>query len=214
MKEIWGKQVFETLKEIIDPSHVAVLVIDVQNDYCTEGGYFEKRRFDLSTIKEMLSRLKVFLTKAREKKVPIVFIQQTTHPEGKTESPAWLYFRVKDGKSPFYTVDGTWGHNFVEGFQPLNHEPVVKKYRPSAFINTNLELVLRSMEIKSVIVTGVTTQWCVASTARDALFHDYYTVVVSDCVDSYSTELHECSLKILSSRMDVVDSKEIVKAWE
>jgi ureidoacrylate peracid hydrolase len=214
MRDIWGKTVFETLKEVVDPAHTAVLVIDVQNEYCLEGGHFEKNGYDLSMIRQMLPRLKGFLEKAREKKVPVAFIQQTAHPEGKTESPAWLYFRVKDGKSPFYTIDGTWGHDFVEGIRPINHEAIVKKARSSAFVNTNLDLLLRSMRIQSVIVTGVVTQGCVDSTARDASFYDYYTVVVSDCVASHSRELHECSLKVLSTRMDVVESKAIVKAWE
>jgi len=59
----------------------------------------------------------------------------------------------------------------------------------------------------------VITQGCVESTARDAMFHDYYTVVMEDCVATYSRDLHEASLKVMRSRFDVLPSGELIEIW-
>ena len=74
---------------------------------------------------------------------------------------------------------------------------MVKKYRSSAFWGTNLDLLLRSNGIKSLIMAGCTTEGCVESTARDALFNDYYVVVAEDCVASDDRAQHEASLLLM-----------------
>jgi ureidoacrylate peracid hydrolase len=91
---------------------------------------------------------------------------------------------------------------------------VVKKWRSSAFVGTNLDMVLRCNGIKTLVVTGDVTQGCVESTARDASFHDYYVVVLEDCVATYEHDLHEASLKVLRTRVDVTPSGDVLKIWE
>jgi nicotinamidase-related amidase len=188
-------------------------MVDVQNDYCTGGGYFHTIGKDISMIKEMLPHLSNFLNDARQIGVQIFWIQQTTLPDLESESPAWLYCRTRDGKSPHYVVQGTWGHQLVEGFEPRPLDPVVQKFRFSAFTKTSLDLLLHANGVKTVLVAGVVTQGCVEATVRDASYHDYYTVVVKDCVASTSKELHEGSLRYMASRYDLLTSSEILSIW-
>lgn len=110
-------------------------------------------------------------------------------------------------------VPGTPGHEFVRELAPEGSEPVVRKYRSSGFWGTNLDLVLRSNGIKTVVVTGCTTEGCVESTARDAMFCDYYVVVATDCVGSDDREQHDASMLLMRHRFDLAASDEIMDLW-
>jgi nicotinamidase-related amidase len=111
------------------------------------------------------------------------------------------------------TVEGTWGAEILPEVAPQPGDVVVKKWRSSAFVGTNLDMVLRCNDIKSIVVTGDVTQGCVESTARDAAFHDYYVVVLEDCVATYDRDLHEASLKVLRTRVDVAPSGAVLDLW-
>lgn len=89
----------------------------------------------------------------------------------------------------------------------------MRKWRSDSFLKTNLDMVLRAHSVQTVIVTGVVTQGCVESTARAAAFRDYYVVVAEDCVATYDRELHEASLKVLRTRVDVAPSDQILRVW-
>ena len=90
---------------------------------------------------------------------------------------------------------------------------MVKKYRSSGFWGTNLDLLLRSNGIESLVVTGCTTEGCVESTARDALFNDYYVVIVEDCVASDDRAQHEASLLLMRHRFDIASAEEVLRVW-
>jgi ureidoacrylate peracid hydrolase len=213
VKRTFGHDVYETLEEVLDPAHSCVVSIDVQNDFCVPGGHYDRHGKDLSMMAEMLPRLRRFLAGARELGVPVVHLQQTTLPDGKSDSPAWLYLKTRDGKSPDYTLDGTWGWEFVEGCGPVAGEVVVRKHRSSGFVHTNLETILRGHGAKTVVMAGTTTQGCVESTAREASHNDFYAVVVGDCVATTSRKLHEASLLVQSVRHEIIPSDRILGIW-
>ena len=96
---------------------------------------------------------------------------------------------------------------------PADGDVVVKKYRSSGFWGTNLDMLLRSNGIESVVITGCTTEGCVESTARDALFNDYYVVIVEDCVASDDRAQHEASLLLMRHRFDMAGSEEMLRVW-
>ena len=75
-------------------------------------------------------------------------------------------------------------------------------------------MLLRNNNIKSVVLTGVITQGCVESTARDAMFHDYYVVIANDCVATYNKDLHDASLKVMGSRFDMLSSDDVMDIWD
>lgn len=222
MIEIHGKTVLTTIPELVDPAHAALLVIDVQNDCCAPGGAFAAKGADLSLYEQMIPRLETLIGAARRAGVLIVFVQATTLPDYRSQSPAQLLFeaRLKESYPGSDAADfdfcrpGTWGHRFVERIEPREGELVVQKHRSSAFAGTNLDLLLRSNEIKTVIATGCTTEGCVDSTIRDGGFLDYYPVAVRDCIASDNRELHDAALVILEAyRAFVSDSTEVMQAW-
>jgi nicotinamidase-related amidase len=112
-----------------------------------------------------------------------------------------------------YTIPGTPGHEFARDFAPLENELVVRKYRSSGFWGTNLDMLLRSNGIKTVVVGGCTTEGCVESTARDAMFNDFYVVIAEDCVASDDRAQHEASMLLMRHRFDVAVSDEIKRIW-
>jgi nicotinamidase-related amidase len=150
----------------------------------------------------------------------VIHVQNTALAEGRSDSPAQVRFNLRmhaaarrGGPPLTYTVPGTSGHEFVRELAPEGSEPVVRKYRSSGFWGTNLDLVLRSNGIKTVVVTGCTTEGCVESTARDAMFCDYYVVVATDCVGSDDREQHDASMLLMRHRFDLAASDEIMDLW-
>jgi nicotinamidase-related amidase len=217
MIEAHGRQVFTTMEELVDPRHTALVVIDVQNDFCAEGGLMHEMGKDLSMMKPALGNLRRVLEGARAAKVLPIFIQNTWLPQHGVASGSWLRFMiVRYGMDPDRgcTVQDTWGGEILSEVAPAKTEIVVRKWRSNSFIGTNLDLVLRAHEIKTVVITGVVTQGCVESTAREASFRDYYVVVLEDCVATYDRDLHEASLKVMRTRVDVAPSDEVLRVWD
>jgi nicotinamidase-related amidase len=218
--EIEGKQVFTELAELVNPAHVALLLVDMQRDFVEEQGSFARLGVDTSMYPAMRPRLARLLAAARERGVLVVHIQMTTLPGRMSDSPAWLRFNLRmhesarAGGPPLrYTELGTAGREFVGEVRPLPGELVVPKWRSSGFWGTNLDLLLRSNGIQTVVVTGCTTEGCVESTARDALFNDYYVVVAEDCVASDDRQQHDASMLLMRHRFDVVSSISLHTVW-
>jgi nicotinamidase-related amidase len=214
-----GKFVPTTLEELVKTAHTALVMIDIQNDFCAPGGLYSKVNRTLTRGDQVVKNTKLVLEQARRSGVLPVFIQNTTLQNGLSDSPAWIRFRMRSYNSPDpalimeNTVEGTWGWEVVDELRPLPGELRVRKNRSSAFHNTNLDLVLKSNGIQTLVVTGVVTQGCVESTARDAVFHDFFVVVLDDCVDTFSRELHEASMKIMATRFDIIHSSDLLALW-
>ncbi|HEX5401895.1 MAG TPA: isochorismatase family cysteine hydrolase [Pseudonocardiaceae bacterium] len=220
MIEIEGKQVFTELAELVNPAHAALLVVDMQRDFVETQGSFGCLGVDTSMYPAMRPRLAGLLAAARDHGVLVVHVQMTTLPGRMSDSPAWLRFNLRmhesarAGGPPLrYTELGTTGHEFIDELQPLPGELVVPKWRSSGFWGTNLNLLLRSNGVQTVVVTGCTTEGCVESTARDALFNDYYVVVAEDCVASDDPAQHDASLLLMRHRFDVVSSTSLHDVW-
>ena len=214
MKEMYGKQVYDSLEEIVNPKHTALVIVDMQNDFCSPDGQFARGGLDMSMLLELVPNLVRFVEEARKAGIMVIFIQNTTLGQGLSDSPSWLHFKSKvPGVVPEYTMEGTWGQEFCAGLEPRDGEPIIKKHRSGAFVATDLDLVLRANGIESIIVTGCVTHGCVLATAIHGALNNYYVVVARNCVASYSPELHEAALKIMSNRLDVMSSEEILKNW-
>lgn len=218
MIEVDGKQVFTELSELVDASHTALVVVDVQRDFCLPGGAFDRLGIDMSMYPAMLERLGRLLEGARAAGVLVIYIQMTTLPDRRIESPAQIRFnmrlhaRATDGPLE-YALDGTPGQEIAPQIAPVDGDLVVKKYRSSGFWGTNLDMLLRSNGIKSLVLTGCTTEGCVESTARDALFCDYYVVIPEDAVASDDREQHDASLLLMRHRFDIATSERVLELW-
>jgi nicotinamidase-related amidase len=212
-----GQQVFTETEELVDPAHTALVVIDPQNDFCAEGGIFARSGKDMSAFPAAIRACDRLVDAARAAGVRVIFIQNQKLPDGRSTSPAWLRFlaiRNALTEEPEVCLAGSWGAEFVPELQPTGADIVVQKWRSSAFVGTNLDMLLRVNRIRTVVCCGFITQVCVESTARDAGFYDYYPVVVEDAVANHDPDLHAASLLVQRSRYDVLPSDAILPVWE
>jgi nicotinamidase-related amidase len=221
MIEVGGKQVLTELDELVDPARAALVIIDMQRDFVEPGFAFDRLGLDLSMYPEVRPRIAELLAAARTAGVLVVHVQMTTLPGGMSESPAQLRFSLRlqrqdsiTGGRFRYTEQGDAGREFVDELVPRDGELVVPKWRSSGFWGTSLDLLLRSNGIETVVVSGCTTEGCVESTARDALFNDYYVVIVEDCVASDDRAQHDASLLLMRHRFEVSYSTDVISEWE
>lgn len=198
------------LKELIEPKCSAVIVIDVQNDSCHPEGAYAKSGMDISLRQKAAHNAAEFIEEARRYKVPVIYTKASHTPWD--ESLAQMR-RRKRVKASGACVKGTWGEDFY-AVRPLESEAIVVKHRYSAFKGTDLDMILRSKRITTLIVMGGGTQACVESTVRDGYELDYDIVVVSDCCGTPTLEEHEPALKRMARLCaTVVETKDILEAW-
>jgi ureidoacrylate peracid hydrolase len=208
-----------TLRQKVDPRNAALIVVDVQNDFAANGGAFDVETLNIELFQEMIPRLVKFIDEARKVKVPIIYIQNSYNSDQNWYlSDAFLEQAARKRKGSYtkrpVAVKGTWGWEFYDGIKPLPNEEVVAKHRFSAFVDTDLDLILRSKNIKALVITGIATNVCVETTARMGFMKDYYIVVVADCCASYSNHLHETALENIETIFgQVVIAKDVVKCW-
>lgn len=197
-----GRAIREALNDVVARGHTALLVIDVQNDFCYQD------------CQAMLPRLERLIAVAREAGVFVVYIQNVILADGSSNSLADLARRQKIGIRSDLTVEGTWGGRIVDQIAPRPSEPVIRKHRMSSFVGTSLDLLLRNRGIETVVCTGTATQGCVINTAYTAVMLDYYVVVVDDCVASFRRDLHDTALFLMKNSIhQVVDSGALIDIW-
>jgi len=190
----------------------AILVVDVQNDFCAIGGAFHREGRNLDDIRRMLPILSSFLDGARQAGARILFVRHEYQPAQLT--PLMRDREMLRYSGEGYPIPGTWGAELCPEVSPLPAEPVLAKHWYSAFSNPELERLLAAHEIETLILTGVLTNVCVETTLRDADTRDFYCVIVSDCVASDSPELHRATLANVEGYFGwVCTSRELMDLW-
>lgn len=204
-------EALKSLQERCDPRHAALIVVDVQNDFVSPQGSAAKRGEDVGAAMAMIPNLRRVIEEGRRVGLTIVYIK-TTHSEW-TDSPSWIY-RTSQRSGLNTCREGTWGAEFYEGISPLPSERVVIKHRYSAFINTDLNTVLKARAVQSVLVCGVATNVCVETTARDGYMYDYYVTLIEDCSAAYEAKLHLGTLENMRRHFGLVaSSDQLIAAW-
>lgn len=198
----------KTLRMKVSPEQSALIVIDMQKDYCSEGGVFHKMGFDVEPAKSLAARLNVFLSQARKVLKYIVHLKMTkidflSAPAGLEHYKRMGFDRQYDpAYSEFYEVI------------PKEGEPIIPKYRHSGFISTYLDQYLRIGGVKTLILTGLATNVCVESTARDGFARDYHIVIPEDLTEGTSLEAKKWSLMNIHSFFgEVVQSGDLLRCW-
>lgn len=214
MRTINGISVLDSLEEFVDPRHAALVIVDMQNDFCHPDGLYAQCGKDIGSTLATVPGTVALARAAQARGVPCVFVRQQTLPDNQSDSPAWLRFKCRDGKRPEYTLQGSWGANLVDGLAPGPDDLVIDKFRPDAFVKTTIDTQLRARGIESLIVLGTSTEGCVESTVRGGSYHDYYMVVVSDLVSSCNPVLHEGSLRLFQARYPLATAAQIRAAWD
>jgi nicotinamidase-related amidase len=169
------ERMLNTLRSKVDPVHAALLVIDMQNDFCAPGRMMDIQGLDLTGVQQMADRLPDLLEAARGARVPVVFVRNVYSTDAdRYLSDTWLEQaqRRRKGSSVDRAVCGpdSWNGDFYSQLRPKADEPVVTKHRFSAFHDTDLELVLRTHGIRSVVLTGVATK-CMGRNYRSRGLH-------------------------------------------
>ncbi len=208
-----------TLGEKVKPEHSAVLIVDVQNDFCAEGGGMHAEGRDLSAVQAMVPRLAHLLEGARAARVPCVWVRNVYNTDPNWYlSEVWLEQATRRRKGLYVTRpmcerDG-WGGDFYQ-VKPEAGEVIVTKHRYGGFEGTDLNLILRSRGIRTVIMTGVATNVCVETTARQAFLKDYYVVFTSDATATYVSADHEATLRNIDNFFgQVASAAEIAAGWQ
>ncbi len=215
MYRLYGKDVFSDLAEVLAPAHCALLVVDMQNDLISEKGAYARGGDDTTAVRAVVPTVAALVETARSIDVPVIYTQNTTLPDGRSDSPAWIYFKnySRPSLAGEYTVAGTWGHQIIDELAPRHGEVVVTKHRSDAFVGTDLDLVLRAAGVATVVTTGIVTNGCVESTVRHAAFLDYYSVLVEDACASNSENLQHAAMSLLRGRHDVVTTAVVSQCW-
>lgn len=201
--------------EKYDPGRTAVLVIDVQNDFVSPGGGLDRLGVDLTSLRAMVERTVRFLADARRIGVRIVYVTHVNSDEA--SSPPLREKRGEQGRDSIRVVwKGTWGAELAPELDVRRDEDlVVDKTRFDAFLGTDLDERLRALGIRTVVVTGMSTNVCVDCTARAAFMRDYYVVVPEDCVASSVPRLHPAALETLGRYFATVTTSEaVLRAWQ
>jgi ureidoacrylate peracid hydrolase len=208
-----------TLAEKVAPRHAALLLVDVQNDFCAEGGAMYREGRDISLVQRMIPRLERLLESARAAHMHVIWIRNVynTGPNHYL-SEVWLEQARRRRKGCYVDFPvcepDAWNGEFYK-VRPAPDEAIVTKHRYGAFEGTDLDLVLRSKRIRTVIMTGVATNVCVETTARQAFLRDYYVVFTSDCTASFSEAQHEAALWNIDQFFgQVVTSEEVIACWQ
>ena len=212
--------VLQSLEAQVAAPHTALVLVDVQNDFVHPDGVLGKGAVpgfvDVSLVPGMLATTRQLLAAARAAGVFTVFVQMIgdlVYQSG----PAQALYRRRGGEGGTRSVlDGTWGADFYEDIRPDGRarEVIVRKHRYSAFAGTNLDLVLRSNGIRTLVMCGDATSGCVESTTRHGFFHDYYVVTASDACADFDLARHQASLRKMDESFGyVVPAARVMELW-
>jgi ureidoacrylate peracid hydrolase len=172
------------------PGQTALIVVDMQNAYATEGGYLDLAGFDVSATKPVIAKIHQAVTAARAAGVQIIWFQNGWDSDyveaGDAGSPnfhksnALKTIRKRPELQGTLLSKGGWDYALVDELVPQPGDIVLPKSRYSGFYNTSLDSTLRSRGIRHLIFTGIATNVCVESTLRDGFFLEYFGVVLED----------------------------------
>jgi ureidoacrylate peracid hydrolase len=215
----------------LDAVMTAVIVVDMQNDFGSKGGMFDRAGIDISGIQEAVGPTAKVLAAAHSLGIKIIYLKMGYKPDLSDLGAPKSVNRVRhlrlgvgekitapDGNESRILIRDTWNTDIVPELKPQPGNDVIYKTRFSGFFETDLDARLKKSGVTHLIITGCTTSICVDSTVRDAMFRDYLCVLLADCMSEplghgLRRSNHDASL--LSAEMAlgwVSDSERFLKA--
>jgi ureidoacrylate peracid hydrolase len=215
----------------LDPAMTAVIVVDMQNDFGSKGGMFDRAGIDISGIQKAVGPTVKVLAAARKMGIKIIYLKMGYKPDLSDLGAPNSVNRVRhlrlgvgekviapDGNESRILIRDTWNTDIVLELKPQAGDDIVYKTRFSGFFETDLDAHLKTLGVTHLIITGCTTSICVDSTVRDAMFRDYLCVLLADCMSEpighgLPRSNHDASL--LGAEMAlgwISDSERILKA--
>ena len=168
----------------------ALLIIDMQNDFV-----LEEKPLRVAGASAVIPRIQSVLAEFRKRSLPVFHILRVHRPDG---SDVEIIRQELFRKQPF-AVDGTTGAEVINELAPQAEEYVLTKTRMSAFIGTELDLMLRTLGVTTVFVTGIQTPNCIRTTVFDAIAYNYPVVLVDDAVGASSDEVHQSNVRDMAN---------------
>jgi len=220
----------------IDTARTAVIVVDMQNDFGSKGGMFDRAGVDIAPIQKVVEPISKVLESARRAGMKIIYLKMGFRPDlsdaGPADSPNRLKpsrlrygdaMRAPDGTDGRILIRDTWNTEIVDGLKPQSGDIILYKTRFSGFYQTGLDNILKTLNARYLVVTGCTTSVCVESTVRDAMFRDYSCLLLEDCMaepignvgNNSARSNHEASLLVIQALFGWVSrSDEFIGALE
>jgi ureidoacrylate peracid hydrolase len=174
----------------LSANDTAIVVIDMQNAYASPGGYLDLAGFDILGAERVIERCNRVVETARRARMPVIFFQNGWDADyleaGGPGSPnyhksnALKTMRERPDLQGKLLARGGWDYELVDGLKPKPGDIVLHKTRYSGFFNSQLDSVLRSRDVRHIVLVGIATNVCVESTLRDAFFLEYFGVMLED----------------------------------
>ena len=203
-----------------DPQTTACISIDFQRDFMEAGGFGETLGNDVSTLREAIEPTKELFGALRKAGVLMIHTREGHRPDLGDLHPAKRdrgnpSLRIGDqGPMGRILVRGEYGHDIIDELKALEGEIVLDKPGKDSFYGTDLDVILKAHNIKTLIIVGVTTEVCVQSTARAANDRGYECMIVEDCTASYFPEFKQAALEMFAAQGAIVgwvaNSKDVI----